>query len=43
MAFSRDAKLIIDNSKDFEFIYPKEGALKWADGMVILKDLKIKI
>lgn len=38
MAFSGDAKLIIDNSKDFEFIYPKEGALKWADGMVILKD-----
>ena len=38
MAFSGDAKLIIDNSSDFEFIYPKEGALKWADGMVILKD-----
>lgn len=38
MAFSGDAKLIIDNSEDFEFIYPKEGALKWADGMVILKD-----
>lgn len=42
MAFSGDAKLIIDNSKDFEFIYPKEGALKWADGMVILKDSKNK-
>lgn len=38
MAFSGDAKLIIDNSEDFEFIYPQEGALKWADGMVILKD-----
>lgn len=42
MAFSGDAKLILDNSKDFEFIYPKEGALKWADGMVILKDSKNK-
>lgn len=38
MAFSGDAKLIIDKSGDFEFIYPKEGALKWADGMAILKD-----
>lgn len=42
MAFSGDAKLIIDNSKDFEFVYPKEGALKWADGMVILKDSQNK-
>lgn len=42
MAFSGDAKLILDNSKDFEFIFPKEGALKWADGMVILKDSKNK-
>ena len=42
MAFSGDAKLIMDNSNDFEFIYPKEGALKWADGMVILKDSKNK-
>lgn len=42
MAFSGDAKLIIDNSNDFEFIYPKEGALKWADGMVILKNSKNK-
>lgn len=42
MAFSGDAKLIIDNSNDFEFIYPKEGALKWADGMVILKDSENK-
>lgn len=42
MAFSGDAKLIMDNSKDFEFIYPKEGALKWADGIVILKDSKNK-
>ena len=42
MAFSGDAKLIMDNSLDFEFIYPKEGALKWADGIVILKDSKNK-
>ena len=37
MLFNGDAKLITDNSNDFEFIYPKEGALKWADGIVILK------
>ena len=42
MIYSGDAKLIMDNSKDFEFIYPKEGALKWADGIVILKDSKNK-
>lgn len=42
MVFSGDAKLIMDKSKDFEFIYPKEGVLKWADGMVILKDSKNK-
>ena len=42
MIYSGDVKLIMDNSKDFEFIYPKEGALKWADGIVILKDSKNK-
>ena len=42
MVYSGDAKLIIDKSTDFEFIYPKEGVLKWADGLVILKDSKNK-
>lgn len=42
MVFSGDAKLIMNYSNNFDFIYPKEGALKWADGMVILKNQRNK-
>lgn len=35
MMFSGDAKVISDELSYYKYIYPKEGALIWADGMVI--------
>lgn len=35
MMFSGDAKVISDELSYYKYIYPKEGVLIWADGMVI--------
>lgn len=35
MMFNGDAKIISDELKEYKYIYPKEGTLVWADGIVI--------
>lgn len=35
MMFNGDAKIISDELKEYKYIYPKEGALLWADGIII--------
>lgn len=38
IVFNGDAKIIHDAQKNFSYIYPKEGAIQWMDGFVILKN-----
>ena len=40
--FNGDAKTITEDAKEYKYIYPKEGVLLWADGMVIPTNSKIK-
>jgi spermidine/putrescine transport system substrate-binding protein len=38
MMFSGDAKVISDELSYYKYVYPNEGAIIWADGMVIPKN-----
>lgn len=38
VVYSGDAKTAIDRNPDLAYIIPKEGANKWVDGFVIMKD-----
>ena len=40
VVYSGDAKTAIDRNPDLAYVIPKEGANKWVDGFVILKDSK---
>lgn len=42
MIFNGDAKIISDELKEYKYIYPKEGALVWADGIIIPANCKNK-
>jgi spermidine/putrescine transport system substrate-binding protein len=42
MMFNGDAKTITEDVKEYKYIYPKEGVLLWADGMVIPTNSKNK-
>ena len=42
MMFNGDAKTITEDAKEYKYIYPKEGVLLWADGMVIPTNSKNK-
>ena len=40
VVYSGDAKIAIDRNPDLAYVIPKEGANKWVDGFVIMKDTK---
>jgi spermidine/putrescine transport system substrate-binding protein len=40
--FNGDAKIISDELKEYKYIYPKEGTLLWADGIIIPENSKNK-
>lgn len=42
MMFNGDAKIISDELKEYKYIYPKEGTLLWADGIIIPENSKNK-
>ena len=40
VVFNGDAKMVIEQQAIFSYVYPKEGALKWIDSFVLLKNSK---